>query len=322
MKEKTLITGISGFVGSHLTEYLVRRKMEVFGITPNASETDNLKDTISQIKLYEVNLLESDRVKDVIQEVKPDFVFHLAAMSSPAESFKKPKETLENNFKAQLNLLEAFRELGIHPRTIITSSADEYGVVEKKFLPVKEETPLNARSPYAASKVIQDFVGEAYFYSFGIPVIRIRAFNHIGPRQAPVFAVPSWSRQIAAIEHKKAEPVIRVGNLTPERDFTDVRDMVHAYFLAVTKAKPGQVYNIGSGKAVSMQKILDLLLSYSTIKDIRIEVDKNLLRPTDLPKLVANPGKFQKETSWKPKIPLTKTLHDTLSYWRKRERSS
>jgi GDP-4-dehydro-6-deoxy-D-mannose reductase len=210
-------------------------------------------------------------------------------------------------------LFESLISLKLTPTFVNIGSSEEHGITENQK--ISEETPFNPASPYAVSKLAQDYLGFFYFKSYGIPVVRLRPFNHIGPRQDDSLATSSFAKQIAQIETGVQEPVIFVGNLEAKRDFTDVHDMVRAYFLAAQKCVVGEVYNIGSGQSFSLAKILEILLSFSKVK-IKVKVDKNLLRPLEVPNLVCDPKKFVKATGWKPEITLEKTLEDILNYWR------
>ena len=312
-----LITGISGFAGSFLVEYLLsQNKGKISGTYLEEASLGNIENVKTKVNLFKLNLTEEKKVFDTLREAKPDFIFHLAALTSPKASFDNPFETIQNNVKAQLNLLEAVRKLKLlNTRLLITSSPEVYGIVEKKDLPIDEDTKLMPASPYAVSKITQDFLALQYFLSYGIKVIRIRPFNHIGPRQSPSFVISAFAKKIAEIEKGKTDDVLFVGNLGSKRDFTDVRDMVAAYGLAVEKCRWGEVYNIGSGKSYTISQVLDKMLSLSR-KKIKIRVDESLIRPSDNPDLLCDRTKFTNLTGWKPEILIDKTLKDTLDYWR------
>jgi GDP-4-dehydro-6-deoxy-D-mannose reductase len=240
---------------------------------------------------------------------------HLAAQSSVPTALKDPWDTLENNIKSELNLLEAVRESGREVRFLVVGSNEEYGAPKPEELPQTERSSLRPNNPYAVSKITQDFLGLQYHLTYGIPVVRVRPFNHTGPGQSPRFVVPAFASQIARIEAGLQEPVMRVGNLSTSRDFTDVRDIVRAYRLAVTEGEPGDVYNLASGQSHSIQDVLQTLLSYSEV-DIRVERDPDKYRPVDVPLVYGSAEKFQDRTGWKPEIRFEKTLQDTLAYWR------
>ena len=314
---KSLITGITGFAGSHLAELLLQKGHEVWGTIRWRSKTENIEHIRKRLKLVEADLLDSYSVENAIGQVKPDYIFHLAAQSFVPTSWHAPAHTMTTNAVGQINLFEVVRQLGIDPVIQIACSSEEYGKVYPKELPVKEANPLRPLSPYGVSKVTQDMLGYQYFMSYGLKIIRTRAFNHTGPRRGEVFVSSTFAKQIAEIEKKKREPVIYVGNLKAKRDFTDVRDVVKAYFLAVKKCQPGKVYNICSQKSWSIQQVLDMLLKMSK-KEIEVRVDPQRLRPSDVEILLGDCSKFRKATGWKPTIPFEKTLKDLLDYWRER----
>lgn len=316
MHKKILITGASGFAGSHLVDYLVNKNKDtIFATYYSENSLSMLSSQKHKIETIKVDLTLKDQVKKLISDVKPDILYHLAAFASPAKSFSSPAETILNNISSQLNLLEEIRNSSPDTRILITSSAEVYGNVSKEYIPISEDTPLSPTSPYAFSKLTQDFLGKQYFLSYGLNIIRVRPFNHIGPRQLPDFVVAAFSKKIAEIEKGKLAPILTVGNLKAKRDFTDVRDMVRAYEMLMEKGEKGDVYNIGSGKSYKIEEILNMLLSLSKNK-IDVKVDKELLRPIDNPELVCDYSKIKKITGWEPQIPINQTLKDTLDYWR------
>lgn len=314
---KSLITGITGFVGSHLAELLLKEGHEVWGTIRWRSKTENIEGTREDLKLVEADLLDSHSVEGVIRKARPDYIFHLAAQSFVPTSWHAPAHTMMTNAVGQINLLEAVRQVGINPVIQIAGSSEEYGMIYPEELPVKETNPLRPLSPYAVSKVAQDMLGYQYFRSYGLKVARTRAFNHTGPRRGEVFVCSAFAKQIAEIENKGREPVIYVGNLKAQRDFSDVRDIVEAYFLAVKKCQLGEVYNICSEQSRSIRQVLDILLSLSS-KEIAVKVDPQKLRPSDVEILLGDCTKFRKTTGWKSRIPFEKTLGDLLNYWRER----
>lgn len=315
---KVLITGITGFVGSHLADFLLEKGgIEVYGIERWRSRTENIEHIKDKIKLTECDIRDASSVKKLIENLKPDKIFHLAAQSFVLTSWHAPQETLTTNIIGELNVFEAVRELGINPIIQIAGSSEEYGLVEEDELPVKEINPLRPLSPYAVSKVGQDLLGYQYYKSYGLNIIRTRGFNHTGPRRGEVFVCSDFAKQIVRIEKKIQKPVIHVGNLEAIRDFTDVRDMVKAYWLATEKGKPGEVYNICSGKGYKIKEVLDILLSLAKEK-IEIKKDPKRMRPSDVPVLVGDCKKFRETTGWKPEIPFEKTLKNLLNYWRER----
>ena len=311
------ITGITGFAGSHLAELLLRKGYEVHGLCRWRSRTENIDKIKEKIHLIEGDLLDVHSLQEAMMDVRPDLVFHLAAQSFVPASWTSPAVTLEVNVVGPCNLFEAVRAAKLDPVIQIACSSEEYGLVKPDEVPIKESNPLRPLSPYGVSKVAMDYLGYQYFKSYGMKIIRTRGFNHSGPRRGEVFVCSSFSKQIAEIERGGREPIIRVGNLSAKRDFTDVRDMVNGYFLAIQKCKPGEVYNICSGRAIKIQKVLDILLAMSKVK-VKVEQDPSRMRPSDVPILQGSFSKFKRQTGWKPKISLEKTLKDLLNYWRQR----
>ncbi|MFX1237269.1 MAG: GDP-mannose 4,6-dehydratase [Promethearchaeota archaeon] len=316
---KALITGITGFVGSHLAEYLLEKGDMVFGTFRWRSPRDNIEKIRDKISLVECELLDAISVKNCISTVKPDVIFHLAAQSYVPSSFEQPAATLQTNIIGTLNLLEGVRQCDIDPIIHICSSSEVYGQVKKEEVPIKETNVFRPASPYAVSKVGEDMISLQYFLSYGIKTIRSRMFTHTGPRRGEVFVVSAFAKQVAMIELGLQEPLIKVGNLDSVRTFLDVRDAVKAYYLLVQKCEPGEVYNIGGNITMTVGEMLDLLLEQSTMKNkIKIEVDSRLLRPSDVTLQIPNIEKFIGATGWKAEIPLEVTLRDTLDYWRER----
>ncbi len=314
---RALITGITGFAGSHLAEFLLAEhpEVEIFGTYRWRSRRDNIELVEDKVRLLETDLRDYSSVHSTLAESRPDLIFHLAAQSFVPSSWTGPNETLITNISGQTNLFEAIRQLDLDPVVQIACSSEEYGLVHPDETPIKETNPLRPLSPYAVSKVGQDLLAYQYFQSYGLKAIRTRGFNHTGPRRGEVFVTSNFARQLALIEAGESEPVIRVGNLEAVRDFTDVRDMVRAYWLAVTRATPGEVYNIASGKGITIQELLDRLIALSTV-EVTVEVDPDRLRPSDVQILVGDSSKFRAETGWEPQIPFAQTLADTLEYWR------
>ena len=315
---RVLITGVTGFVGSHLVEYLLERdSVEIWGTIRWRSKTDNIDHIRDRIKLWECDLRDLSSMRNLIEESAPDFIVHLAAQSFVPTSWHTPNETLMTNINGTLNIFEAVRSLGMHPRIHVAGSSEEYGMVLAEELPIRESNALRPLSPYAVSKVATDLLGYQYFMSYQLNVIRTRAFNHTGPRRGEVFAESNFARQISEVEAGLRPPVIKVGNLDTVRDFTDVRDMVKAYWMALRHGKAGEVYNICSETGVSIRQVLETLLDLSTAA-VKVEADPTRLRPSDVPRLVGDCGPFRQVTGWRPQIPLRQTLADLLDYWRAR----
>lgn len=317
MDKKILITGISGFVGSHLAHYLLScKKYDVSGTYLTEKGLTSITQLKNDLSFFQVDLNDQKSVTEVIETVKPDGIFHLAALAAPGDSFAAPTETILNNVASQIHLLESVKNAGLfNTRILVVSSADIYGIVKKEDIPIDEQTPFNPTNPYAVSKLTQDFLGLQYYLAHKLSIIRVRPFNHIGPGQSPHFAVPTFAKKIAQIEKGHLPPILKVGNLETKRDFTDVRDMVRAYELIIEKGEIGEVYNIGSGHGEKMATIVEKLLSFARVP-ITVEVDNTLLRPTDTPELVCDPAKIHKITGWKPQISLDQTLKEVLEYWR------
>ncbi|MFH1675554.1 MAG: GDP-mannose 4,6-dehydratase [bacterium] len=316
---KALITGITGFVGSHLAEYLLAQNYDVYGTVRWRSKRDNIAhlEKTKAIKLFETDIKDPGSVRATVGEVRPDEIYHLAAQSYVPASWAAPAETLDTNIQGQLNILEAAKEVVRECRVHVVGSSEEYGLVEPDEVPITEDQPLRPMSPYGVSKVAQDLLGFQYFQSYGMNVIRTRAFNHTGPRRGEVFVTSNFAKQMAEITKVKREPVIRVGNLDAQRDFSDVRDVVKAYHLAVTKGQPGEVYNIASGTARTIRSVLDLLVEISGIQ-VDIEQDPSRMRPSDVLVLQGSSDKIKKATGWKPVIEFEKTMRDLFEFWLER----
>jgi len=317
MEKKALITGITGFAGSHLAELLLGKGYYVYGTARPRSKTDNIDHIKNKLRLEDADLMDSHSMYSILSKIKPDFIFHLAAQSFVQTSWASPASTMEVNVVGTVHLFEAVRRADISPVIQIACSSEEYGLVKPEEIPIKETNPLRPLSPYAVSKLAMDYLGYQYHQSYGMKIVRTRGFNHTGPRRGEVFVTSNFAKQIAEIEKGKSEPIIYVGNLEAKRDWTDVRDMVLAYLLSVHKCTPGEVYNICSEKTVKVGDMLDILLSMSKAK-IKIKEDAERIRPSDVEILLGDCSKFRKATSWKVKIPFEKTMEDLLNYWRER----
>jgi GDP-4-dehydro-6-deoxy-D-mannose reductase len=315
---RALVTGAGGFAGRHLVTYLSQHTdLDVFGtVLLPVQKHQDLRHELG-ITLHQIDLRETMAVLNLIEEIQPDYLFHLAAFAAVGASWQIPWETIANNIRAQLNIFQALTRVNLQPRVLVVGSADEYGLVRPEENPITEDTPLRPNSPYSVSKIAQDMLGLQYFYSHQIPVVRVRPFNHIGPGQREKFVAPDFASQIAWAEAGLIPPVMHVGSLTARRDFTDVRDVVRAYYLAITRGTPGEVYNIGTGQAHSIRQLLDTLLSLSTIS-IEAHPDPKRMRPSDVPLSVCDAGRLHRDTGWAPQIPFARSLADVLDEWRER----
>ena len=319
---KVLITGVTGFVGSHLADYILANSPEVqiSGLARWRAPKDNIKHILDKITLEYGDLLDLPSLKTLLSGQKPDVIFHLAAQSYVPFSFTAPVATLNANIIGTCNLLEAIKELKFtsdyDPIIHICSSSEVYGQVKENEVPIKENNPFRPASPYAVSKVAEDMLASQYWLSWKLKTITTRMFTHTGPRRGEVFVVSTFARQIASIEAGLAPSVIKVGNLESIRTFLDVRDAVKAYWLLVEKCPPGEVYNIGGVETMTVGEMLDRLLKLSKVKNINVEVDKSRLRPSDVTLQIPCIDKFTEATGWKPEIKFDKTLEDTLNYWR------
>lgn len=317
---RCLVTGVAGFVGSHMVEFLMKQKnVQIFGVDRWYTRKDNIIHLLGKFEYLEFDMTDFSSVRQVLDRVRPDKIFHLAAQSFVPTSWNAPAETLNTNIAGELHIFEAVRQLNINPWIQLACSSEEYGMVYPDEVPIKETNPLRPLSPYAVSKVAQDFLGYQYHQSYELNIVRTRAFNHTGPRRGENFVTSNFAKQIVEIEKGKREPVLFVGNVEAKRDFTDVRDVVRAYWLATEKGEPGEVYNICSNKTISIKEMLDLLLGLSPMKDkIKIKEDSARLRPSDVQILFGDCTKFMQRTGWKPEISLEKTMADLLDYWREK----
>ncbi len=311
--KKALIIGAAGFVGNYLITHLALDKgMEVYA-TKLAHEC--LENQNAQV--FDLNILEKQEITDLLFKIRPDYIFHLAAQSSVGVAWKNPSLTIDVNIKGSVNVMDAIRELYYKPRVLLIGSGEEYGHIKPGETPINEENHLRPGNIYAATKVCQNMIGSIYAKAYDMDLMLVRAFNHVGPNQLPMFVVADFCKQVVEIEKGLREPVMKVGNLRAMRDFSDVRDVVRAYGLLIEKGEKGETYNVGSGKAVAIQDILDLILSKSTAK-INVEVDPAKIRPVDVPIIEADTTKIYKTTGWKTEIPLDQTIEETLNYWREK----
>jgi GDPmannose 4,6-dehydratase/GDP-4-dehydro-6-deoxy-D-mannose reductase len=314
-----LITGITGMVGSHLAEYILASHPEfaVHGLVRWRSPLDNIRQIRDRVHLHNAELRDLNSLILLLKEIRPERIFHLGAQSYVTVSFDAPADTLHTNVIGTTNLLDAIRHAGIDPLVHICSSSEVYGQVKEDELPIKESNPFRPASPYAVSKTGEDMVALQYFLSYGIRTIRTRMFTHTGPRRGDVFAESSFARQIAEIEAGVRTGPMKVGNLESVRTFADVRDAVRAYWLLLERCTPGEVYNIGGNRTMTVGEMLGILKSFVKMP-IEHVVDPALLRPSDVTLQIPDISKFQAASGWKPEIPLEQTLEDLLNYQRER----
>lgn len=308
---KAMIIGAAGFVGPYLAE-AIHKCMNCDVV---ATKLHHEKLEIEDSKTINLNILDLNQLVSVLEDEQPDYIFHLAAQSSVALSWKRPELTVDINIKGALNLLDALRALSFEPRVLIVGSGEEYGKIRENMVPIKEDTVLNPGNVYAVTKATQNQMGTIYAQAYGLKLVMTRSFNHIGPKQIPQFVVADFCSQVVKIEKGLQEPIIRVGNLSAMRDFTDVRDVVRAYTMLIQNGKAGETYNVGTGHAVAIKDILNLILT-KTDREIQVEVDPAKLRPVDVPIIEPDTTKIFNDTGWKPEISLEKTIEETLDYWR------
>ncbi|MFW5748740.1 MAG: GDP-mannose 4,6-dehydratase [Chloroflexota bacterium] len=312
---RVLITGASGFVGGHLARHLLAEDptLDIHGTTLPSTPAHS----VDGVMLHAIDLRRPDAVRALIARVRPGHIYHLAAQASVRQSFDDPWETLENNIRAQLNVIKACLDTGITPRILVVSSAEVYFPQSEDDLPLTESAELHPTSPYSVSKIAQDMLGLQYAISHGLPIMRARPFNHFGPGQSPHFVAPAFGLQIARIEAGAQEPVIHVGDLSARRDFTDVRDIVRAYRLIVEHGLPGDVYNIASNQTHSIQELLDALLAQSDVR-IEVAIDPDRLRPSTIPVLRGSYDHLNAVTGWEPAISFDTSLADIMADCRTR----
>ena len=309
---KALIIGAGGFVGGYLIDELSANRGWSVCATKLPNESIHTK---SSCDIFDLDILNEKDISDLIAKTCPDCIFHLAAQSSVAVSWEKPALTVDINVKGCVNLLEAVRKSGTKPRVILIGSSEEYGYAAKKQSCLGENITPEPANIYALTKHTQNLIGGIYGKAYGLDIISVRAFNHIGPGQSPQFVVSDFCKQVAEIEAGLKEPVIYVGNLSAERDFVDVRDIVRAYGDIADRGKSGETYNVGSGKAISIRKILEIILSLSS-KEIYVETDKSRFRPVDTPKIEADISGLKTDTEWFPQIKLKDSISDIFEYWK------
>ncbi|MFX3635412.1 MAG: GDP-mannose 4,6-dehydratase [Candidatus Pristimantibacillus sp.] len=311
-----LITGIGGFAGSHLAEFALNEQAEVAGTVRPHGSTGNISHLLSDLKLFECDMTDKEAVERVVSAFLPDRIYHLAAQSNVHLSWSAPLDTLMNNIAGEIHLLEAVKTICPSCRVLIAGSSEEYGAVDIEDLPVKETSPLRPMNPYAVSKVTQDVIGYQYYKSHRLHIVRTRSFHHTGPRRGKGFVTTDFCKQIVEIEQGKREPILHVGYLEAIRDFSDVRDVVRGYWMALENGDAGEAYNISTGIGYSIRGMLDILLEMTTVP-VTIKVNSTLLRPVDVPAMIGDYGKLNRQTGWTPTISLKQTLADLLEEHRR-----
>ena len=308
--KKGLIIGAAGFVGKYLINEMVANDIEVYATKLSHEVLEDVP-----AKVYDLDIMDKDAIVALLFEIRPDYIFHLAAQSSVGVAWKKPGLTVDVNIKGSLNVMDAIRELYYKPRILLIGSGEEYGHIQPGETPIAETNLLRPGNIYAATKACQNMIGSIYSKAYDMELMMVRAFNHIGPGQAPMFVVSDFCKQVVEIEKGLREPVMKVGNLAAKRDFTDVRDVVKAYIKLIQTGIPGETYNVGSGNAREIRQILNLIISMSDAT-IQVETDPNKIRPVDVPIIEADISKINALTGWKPEISIEQTIRETLDYWR------
>lgn len=308
---KTLVIGAAGFVGEYLLRELSKRDEELYATKLPAEKAD-----FPGVIFKDLDITDNEAVVSLLTEIRPDRIYHLAALSSAKASWKLPQLTMNINIIGTLNIMEAMREHSPESRLLLIGSGEEYGLVNPEEVPIKETVQVRPQNPYAVSKLAQNLLGGLYQKAYGLDIRSVRAFNHIGPHQLPVFAAADFCRQVAEIERGVKAPVLRVGNLSAKRDFTDVRDVVRAYVSVMEKGVPGKTYNVGGGTVCTIDELLKKILSLSSA-DISVEVDPDKLRPVDAPEISADISELTKDTGFTPSISLEQTLREMLDDARK-----
>lgn len=326
MEKKILITGITGFVGSHFADYLCKREedLKIYGTKRyHLSRLDKVKHLIKEnkIELLDCDLTDPISVRNLIRNLKPDIILHFAAESFVSPSWDHPNRYMSVNYNATVNILDSMKEFCSKSKILIPGSGEEYGEINENELPIDTSTNLRPVNPYAVTKIAQDLIGYVYFKSYGLQVIRTRTFNHEGPRREYVFGIPWYAYQISKIEKGLQGPILKVGHIDDKRNFTHVKDIVEAYWLAINHCEPGELYLIGSDEETSVftfRQALEMLIKKSSVDKIEYLQDEKYTRPTNVPFLISDTKKFRSLTGWSPKITFDQILDDTLEFWRNR----
>lgn len=321
MEQKVLITGITGFVGSHMADYILNKNAKVYGLKRwNLSRLRNVRHILFEVEFSDCDLTDPIAIQNIIKKIKPDKIFHFAAESFVSPSWTHPSHYMDVNYKGTVNLLEAIKNHSPKTKILLAGTAEEYGEVIKEDLPIVAKTYLQPVNPYAVSKIAQDLIGYVYYKSYGLNVIRTKAFNYEGPRRDNVFGISWYAYQVVRIEQGLQKPIIRTGLRGDQRTFMHVKDLVQAYWLAIDKCVPGKLYLIGADEKehiFTFDQVLDMLIKRSSYKGkIEKVIDKQFMRPTSVPRLIADTHEFRNLTKWEPKIPFDDIIEDVLAYWR------
>ena len=309
--KRSLIIGAAGFVGAYLIDCIAENQdMSIY-----ATKLPNEKVNRDNVTVFDLDIMDKEAIVALLFEVRPDYIYHLAAQSSVGVAWKNPSLTIDVNIKGSINVMDAVRELYYKPKVLLIGSGEEYGYIKPEEIPINEENRVRPGNIYAATKACQNMIGHIYAKAYDMELYMVRAFNHIGPGQAPLFVVSDFCKQVAEIEKGLREPVIYVGNLDSKRDFTDVRDVVRAYTALIEVGVSGETYNVGSGNAVCVRDILQTIIDMSKVK-IEVQIDPNKLRPIDVMTIEADTHKINELTGWKPLISISQTIEETLNFWR------
>jgi len=318
---KTLITGCAGFAGSHLADYLLGKGEDIVALLTTKEDRANIQHLEKYLQIVVADLRDFERIREALESFKPHRIYHLAAFSSPAESFRDPELTYGVNFMGALNLLSAWLRVGMDCRFLLVSSAEVYGTVSREELPLQEAMEICPVNPYAGSKAAAEMLAIQFFRSYGLPIVRVRPFNHTGPRQSSKFVCSNFARQVAEIDLGLRPPTIVAGNIHASRDFSDVRDIVRGYFELLENGAPGEVYQLCSGHAVSIKSVLEMLITL-TSKPVQVSIDKSLLRKHDTAEVWGDYSKARLGVGWEPRYALAETLRDLELYWAARIKES
>lgn len=322
MAERILITGITGFVGSHLADLALAKGAEVWGTKRwHLSNRQHVRHFEDRVQWIDCDITDPISVRNLLDQAAPDRIFHCAAESFVSPSWLNPHRYMSVNYNGTLNFLDGLKQSGAKTPFHIPGSGEEYGLIHEDELPITEQSVLRPVNPYAVSKVAQDFIGYVYNQSYGVNVIRTRAFNHEGPRREKVFGIPWYAYQIAIAEAGKGPVELRVGHLDDKRNFTHVGDMVEAYWVATERCTPGELYLVGSegeDRVFTFRQCVEMLIDMSGLKGLSYRIDNEFVRPTQVPFLISDCSKFRAATGWAPSIPFMQILSDTLDYWRQR----